>query len=437
MPIHNAYVSPQSQALLDKLKDESRKSAAEKKARNKSSLSLIRGSRAGLHYGAQGRDAMRYDRRNSIFSHRYEESAVNYSGSSLEQNLNQILLREEHNIFAPLMGLQYNVDVQYQRSSALRSSTKTRSGLLNLANKNNAHGDPTRTALPTYLMSFDYAGSHLPPLGYRYGYELPQNPLLNVSLSSTSSFLSIFSTCDNTYDNLIAYDPNLQLFPKGNGTLQSIQYSPQISCYVLSQNQPVNPTGSSSSNSSKSLIYTSSSSGVTAVSGMQNNQKSTIVTLYRKDVKNFKTGKPFNDRGVTGTLRFGDLTVETLENGGFKLKNGEIIPICIQDGIYSIEIRKPTKRFPQGSLRLSDAHGRTGILIHAGSRPYHSDGCILVSPENLTKLIAKAKELEAEGPMVRISVQSDKKVREDFDNIPKAEQKCMADGYYVAYRDRR
>ncbi|GHT70254.1 hypothetical protein AGMMS49950_04810 [Endomicrobiia bacterium] len=159
--------------------------------------------------------------------------------------------------------------------------------------------------------------------------------------------------------------------------------------------------------------------------------------MFREDVKKCYNPKvPCKNRGVAGTLTVGDLTVGTLENGGFKEKSKKIIPILIKDGDYHVEVCKPSGKYPLGYLWLHNVKGRTGIYIHSGTRPDHSDGCILVTEDDLIKLIAKVKELKQNTPKIYISVRSGDKVKDDFSNVDVSEQEHLADGYAKAHPDR-
>ena len=52
---------------------------------------------------------------------------------------------------------------------------------------------------------------------------------------------------------------------------------------------------------------------------------------------------------------------------------------CIPAGIYIVIKQLPKEGRPYEYFRLPNVPGRSGILIHRGTNPLHSKGCILVA----------------------------------------------------------
>ena len=51
---------------------------------------------------------------------------------------------------------------------------------------------------------------------------------------------------------------------------------------------------------------------------------------------------------------------------------------CIPEGIYRTIKQPPKESRPYKYFRLPNVQGRSGILIHRGTNPLHSKGCLLV-----------------------------------------------------------
>lgn len=52
---------------------------------------------------------------------------------------------------------------------------------------------------------------------------------------------------------------------------------------------------------------------------------------------------------------------------------------CIPEGTYRVIKQEPKPDRPYSYFRLPEVPGRSGILIHRGTNPSHSKGCILVA----------------------------------------------------------
>ena len=103
-----------------------------------------------------------------------------------------------------------------------------------------------------------------------------------------------------------------------------------------------------------------------------------------------------NSKAVPGTL----CSVEHRYSGGAGEYKEYLTPICstienadylIPALVYKVQVTQ-SPRFKRLLPILSQVPGRSGIRVHRGSRPEHSKGCILVSPDNeklLTELWLK------------------------------------------------
>lgn len=90
-------------------------------------------------------------------------------------------------------------------------------------------------------------------------------------------------------------------------------------------------------------------------------------------VRFFDSGK-----STIGELYFGDEFIcHTLE---LPWKSNERRVSAIPAGEYKVTIRPAgeSSKFPYEHLELHDVPNRTKILIHAGNKPSHTLGCILV-----------------------------------------------------------
>jgi len=88
------------------------------------------------------------------------------------------------------------------------------------------------------------------------------------------------------------------------------------------------------------------------------------------------TRKSKDGKAVRGCLCGVQGDIATLENADC------IIP----DGTYPVSVTY-SPRFKKNLPLIGNVPGRSGIRIHAGTRPEHSQGCVLVSMKNKEKII--------------------------------------------------
>ena len=83
-------------------------------------------------------------------------------------------------------------------------------------------------------------------------------------------------------------------------------------------------------------------------------------------------------KAVWGKMFLGGIVGEitTLENANY------IIP----DGSYPVSITY-SPRFQKNLPLIDKVPGRSGIRIHTGTLPEHSQGCVLVSPKDKERII--------------------------------------------------
>ena len=84
---------------------------------------------------------------------------------------------------------------------------------------------------------------------------------------------------------------------------------------------------------------------------------------------------------------------DTLENA-----NHLILPL-----IYPVTVTMSPK-FKRLLPAINQVPGRTGIRIHRGSKPEHSKGCILVSPENEAALTARFRAEQSANEECRLEI---------------------------------
>lgn len=94
-----------------------------------------------------------------------------------------------------------------------------------------------------------------------------------------------------------------------------------------------------------------------------------------------------SDRTLGSIYRNGELICKTLE---LPWKDNRRAVSCIPEGVYRVikQPPKPDRAYPY--FRLPRVEGRSGILIHRGTNPLHSKGCILVG--------GRFKEIETDFP---------------------------------------
>ena len=120
--------------------------------------------------------------------------------------------------------------------------------------------------------------------------------------------------------------------------------------------------------------------------------------MFYKLIRNIPSSPASNDnsKAVPGTL----CSVEHRYSGSTGEYKEYLTPICstlenadylIPPLVYKVQVTQ-SPRFRRLLPILLQVPGRTGIRLHRGSRPEHSTGCILVSPDNeklLTELWLK------------------------------------------------
>jgi hypothetical protein len=98
-----------------------------------------------------------------------------------------------------------------------------------------------------------------------------------------------------------------------------------------------------------------------------------VISMYREYLSDRTTGHMVMPNGEH---------LPTLEP---PWKDNEVGESCIPEGIYRVR-RDKTGRFQY--YRLLDVEKRTNIEIHKGTRPDHSEGCILLlTDEDLAVLL--------------------------------------------------
>ena len=81
-------------------------------------------------------------------------------------------------------------------------------------------------------------------------------------------------------------------------------------------------------------------------------------------------------KAVRGIMRMNGRDIATLENADY------IIPV----GTYPVSVTF-SPRFKRMLPLIGNVPGRSGIRIHRGTKPEHSQGCVLVSPKDKEKII--------------------------------------------------
>jgi hypothetical protein len=80
---------------------------------------------------------------------------------------------------------------------------------------------------------------------------------------------------------------------------------------------------------------------------------------------------------------------------------------CIPEGIYKVIKQPPKADRPYPYFRLPQVEGRSGILIHRGTEPSHSKGCILAA--------SRFRNINTSKPSLE---ESSKKLQWMIDNFP-------------------
>lgn len=100
----------------------------------------------------------------------------------------------------------------------------------------------------------------------------------------------------------------------------------------------------------------------------------------------------------------GGIICKTLE---LPWKDNERSVSCIPEGRYHVIKQPPKEDRPYHYFRLPKVTGRSGILIHRGTEPADSRGCILVA--------SRFKNIESETPSLE---ESGVKLQWMIDNMP-------------------
>jgi hypothetical protein len=99
------------------------------------------------------------------------------------------------------------------------------------------------------------------------------------------------------------------------------------------------------------------------------------------------------DRTLGSIYRGSELICKTLE---LRWNDNKKSSSCIPEGTYKVIQQPPKPDRPYPYFRLPVVTGRSGILIHRGTKPDHSLGCILVA-SRFTKTETAYPELQESG----------------------------------------
>lgn len=110
------------------------------------------------------------------------------------------------------------------------------------------------------------------------------------------------------------------------------------------------------------------------------------------------------DRTLGSLYRNGESVAKTLELP-WKLNKRSIS--CIPEATYRVIQQPPKEGRPYQYFRLPEVPGRSGILIHRGTEPDHSKGCILVA--------SRFRNINTSQPGLE---ESGKKLQWLIDNLP-------------------
>lgn len=110
------------------------------------------------------------------------------------------------------------------------------------------------------------------------------------------------------------------------------------------------------------------------------------------------------DRTLGSIYRNGETIAKTLELPWVQNKRGIS---CIPEGLYRVIRQDPKPSRPYPYFRLPNIPNRTGILIHRGTEPSHSRGCILTA--------SRFRNINTSQPSLE---ESGKKLQWMIDNLP-------------------
>jgi hypothetical protein len=110
------------------------------------------------------------------------------------------------------------------------------------------------------------------------------------------------------------------------------------------------------------------------------------------------------DRTLGSIFLNGETVAKTLE---LPWRDNKRSISCITEGLYTVIKQPPKESRPYPYFRLPNVVGRTGILIHRGTEPAHSKGCILVA--------SRFRNVNTSKPTLE---ESGKKLQWLIDNLP-------------------
>lgn len=110
------------------------------------------------------------------------------------------------------------------------------------------------------------------------------------------------------------------------------------------------------------------------------------------------------DRTLGSLYLNGETIAKTLE---LPWKENKRSISCIPEGTYQVIKQPPKQDRPYPYFRLPNVPGRSGILIHRGTEPAHSKGCILVA--------SRFRNINTSKPTLE---ESGKKLQWLIDNLP-------------------
>lgn len=110
------------------------------------------------------------------------------------------------------------------------------------------------------------------------------------------------------------------------------------------------------------------------------------------------------DRTLGSIYRNGETIAKTLELPWVQNRRGIS---CVPESIYRVLRQPPKESRPYWYFRLPNVPNRSGILIHRGTEPGHSKGCILTA--------SRFRNINTSQPSLE---ESGKKLQWMIDNLP-------------------
>jgi hypothetical protein len=108
------------------------------------------------------------------------------------------------------------------------------------------------------------------------------------------------------------------------------------------------------------------------------------------------------DRTLGSLYWNGDVIAKVLELPWKENKRGIS---CIPPGVYRVIRQPPKEGRPYPYFRLPEVPGRSGILIHRGTNPSHSRGCLLVA-SRFKNINTEFPELEESGKKLQWMIET-------------------------------